>query len=280
MRFVYESNVPGRLSDYEVERRTDLWKLAGITHVMLQVDDGRGASWESSYLPVNPNSHASALAEYVSYMYANNLSVILVFNLAGIYMPDSPVRPDLLVSGVTPPHYYYNMWSPEVIQWRTRIIEECLSLVRCDMVGLDFVRTGREGIAETASSADAVQRMLSEIRKVVPYPIAHLSNAGWIGKRPLLQGIDAWRWYREGLVDYSCLFWYINNWPDLKWVNTERILALAGSYDTTTGQSKTGMSVHLEHENLMRKYPSLGGYGLYTANKITFQQVELMKTWV
>lgn len=279
MKFIFESSVPGRLPFYEFERRVEIWKKAKFTHVMIQVDDGRGSSWASQYTTLNPNSYATALQEHVAYLRINNFKVIGVFNLAGIFQPDVPIRPDLLISGVTPPHYYYDIWNPEVVEWRTRLIDECLSVALFDMVGLDFVRTGRPAIDELITESDAVIRLLSSIRTVVPYPILHLSNVGWIGQSPILQGIDARRWYREGLVDYSCLFWYNNTWPKLRWIPQDKTVLLASSYDTTTTVPHSGLTVHRIHQQQYKDYPNLAGYGLYTANMLTYEQADYVSLW-
>ena len=278
-KIIYESNVPGRVPFYEVERRVTDWLVAGITHVMIQVDDGRGATWNSAYLPLNPNSYATALQDHVAYYRAQGLKVILTFNLSGLYASDSPVRPDYLLADVPAPSHYYDLWRPEVRQWKVDIINECLNTVYCDAVGLDFVRTGREATSETISPAQVMETMLTQVREVVPFPIIHLANAGWPGKVPPLQGIDVWSWYRKGLVDYSCLFWYLAKWPLLRVVPIDRTIIMPACYDSVTGESKSGVQVNREHAALCRAYPGMAGYSLYLANKFTRDQAENIKAW-
>jgi hypothetical protein len=65
----------------------------------------------------------------------------------------------------------------------------------------------------------------------------------------------------------------------MDWLPQEKTFVLASTFDTNTVLPRTGVSLHRERTTLLRRYPSLAGYGLYLANLLTYDQVEVIAQW-
>lgn len=278
IKFIFESNVPGRLTEQEEDIRIARFHDAGITVVFVQVDDGRGASWNSQHLPINTNSGSGQLDRYVKKMRASGFKVYLVFNIIGIFLSDTPIRPEYLLQDL-PPHLTvkYNIWLPEFVAWRTAIIQECLSQVPCDGVALDFIRSQKEQTTEPTSASIVVRNALASFRSVHDYPMFNMSDSLFVNNPA--QGVQVADWLYNKFIDEACLFNYRAQWPSVSAISEFPIWALGSSYKTVEGvlQPKSYTEIVREIYAAQRKMKNMKAYGLYLANLFTDEQAEAMR---
>lgn len=281
MHFVFESAVPGLLPKEEVMRRLSLWKQAGVSFVAVQIDDGHGATWDSSYVPVDVRSSRSALPAFIDLMHSNGIKVLVVFNVIGLYEPGYSPRPEFLLSGLEPGLNYYNIWNSDFVAWRAAELGECLAKVDADAVSLDFLRSGREAINGEVPADVAVRAAINAFRDVVDCPMLNMTNSLYLTRTQPLQGIDVRSWFSSGLFDEFCFFNYNVPWPDMPWIDHSKVHALGASYNypTVPAAPLSGRTITNQRGALLRRYPRIKSYGIYTANMMTSEQAWAMAKW-
>lgn len=280
MNFVFESAVPGLLPEEEVMRRLSLWKLAKVNFVALQIHDGQGATWDSTFNPIHPRSTRWALPKYIDLMHANGIKVLLVYNVAGVYDPRFPDRPEFLLSGMGPGLYFYNMWDPNFVDWRVSTLVECLNKVDADAVSLDYLRSGREAINEELPADVAVKTAISAFRNNVSCPMLNMTNAFYLTRTRPLQGIDIKSWAANDFFDEWCFFNYNTPWPVMI-TDTGKTHALGANYNHLVSPvtAHSGRTITSQRAKLLRAYPRMKSYGLYLANLMTEDQARAMSRW-
>ena len=280
MRFMFESDIPTFSNLSALELRANNWKRGGIDTVVLQVDDGHGATWPSAVCPVDPRISLAQepLKNAVKYLHDNGFRVVLCVNICGIVRPDlPPIKPEFYLTSSVP---HYNAWSVEFQDWRAAYIAECCNYVDADMVFLDYLRTNREKISEPITAQAAMLQLLTKLRAAVDtcYPIISCNHSSFA--RVPAQGIDVNGWLTAGLTDYACLFNYTSPFPtaDLASVQENKLIPLTGNYDSTSNGvvTRSGAAVAKEWRRLQHGR-SLAGLGLYLAGLFNADQADSLK---
>jgi hypothetical protein len=247
---------------------------------MCNVDDGGGACWNSSVMRKDPRVGDNSLREFSDLLHSYGLEFTPIFDIIG-YDNRRPNRPEFLLSGVNPPIYYYDIWNTEFVDWKVATIEEALSQIKCRRVGIDAIRSGREAIAEPLAAAEAVRAAFRKIEKAVDYPLLNVTNAVFLNG-PIRQGIDIKQWISDKIVDEVCLFYYNNKfWPDLSGIDHSKLHALGVSYNypKTPVAALPGPQIARAKARLLKQYPNIGSYGLFTANFYTDEHADITAAW-
>jgi hypothetical protein len=271
-KFIFETHIPAWASDQTRAERIALWKAHGITHVQLQIDDGRGPTWPTQSAPNDPRIILSEhpLLRAIEDYRANGIGVTLVFNFAGLYRPDTNIKPEYLLDGGA--IQMYNMWNLEFVEWRINYILDCLKYAPCDAVGIDYIRTGRWARPNEAPQHQATNYVVSRLREKIPsyHPIVSITNSLY-HTSPNGQGVDPLEWYNNRWTDKVCVFNYQDPFPltEIQRYMPQDLWVITGSYDLAIAPAVPKSQAQIESiaKQVLSYQPE--AYGLFTANLFT-----------
>lgn len=248
--FTFEASIPSWSSQASLLDGILQWKDAGISTVMLQVDDGNGATWSSTIAPIDVrvSSNPTALKDAIYTIREHGISVILVFCVIGIVRTPNPLKSEYL----SPSGDYYDLWNEEFFQWRKNYILECLSLHAADGVALDYIRTGRPASQGQIPADEIVEKFLLHLRLEMPAHLSLMNISHTVYNNPNSQGVNFLNWYNKNLIDYLCVYNYSNQFPfkDIENLPKNRLWVLTSNYSLINNVAvKKG---YREYENQVR----------------------------
>lgn len=268
-KFIYETNVPGLLPIEVIQSRINLWKRAGISTVFQVVDDGSGATWNSSVGIIDGRIQPIDAKTETELIIDSGFTYVPVFNLT-YAKPGAVQRPELLLPNLN----YYDVWNTEFIKWRIDYIKEFLNIRLVDNVGLDFVRSIiEEHETDERPAKEVVLNMIAAIKSIV-HPAQLITISHLLLAKKKQQGIEVVDWLKQELVSSICVFHYNQDWMRLSEFPTDKIYALASSFKTvnSVNTSLTGIEVYRNAKKLQLLHSDILGYGVFTANMFTEDQ--------
>lgn len=275
-RFVFESDIPSWSSPAVLSSRLDRWVSAGLDTVMLQVDDGHGATWGTSGWSPDARVTPGALKIAVDAIHARGLSVVACVSLA-IFSDFYSHYPALKLSNFQFP--YYNFWSAEFRAKRLQMLVDLASACDLDGIALDYLRTGREALSDEVAAELVLTGWLREVRAAISpgVPILSVNHSSYAvaGK----EGVNLSAWAGSGLIDGAVLFNYERVFPAAHVpALAAPIWALIGNYDWTNNRAviRPGLSVAHIWRRVQREI-SPDGIGVYLANLFTEEQATAVR---
>lgn len=274
MKFIYETNVPGLIPLSEIQLRVARWKKAGITHVFQNAYDGRGATWNSTYMVIDSRVNPANAKIESDYIREQGLSLIAVFDIHHA-VTGPAIRNEFLLTPTV-----YDLWNTNFVKWRADTLKEYLSLVDCEGIAFDFIRTGllKHTNPDITTEPDiVVSNALGALKsEVYPYPVYSVSPLNIANKRQ--EGVQIAQWMEQGLIDYACLFHYGADWPSLDGYDRAKILTLSSSFAQSPLASLSSVAVSKNLRKNMKLNQGLKGVGLFTANMFTDSQAIALST--
>lgn len=274
--FIFETAINIWSVSSELQTRIELWKKGNIQTVYLTIDDGRGATWQSSVCPIDVrvNPANEPLQNAVYQIRNSGMQVFLVFNIIGIVLPGFSIRPEFYSLNTL----HYNMFHNPFVTWRASYIKECLEQVDCDGVALDYIRVVDEPpIGDPRTKEELVRNAIGQFRSVIPSHLHLQTISNSIYTNLQHQGINFKQWLEDRLIDSVMLFNYNDPFPfqTLSGLNPARTSILISSFNSINNiaVSRSRKEVERIARDLARKF-NPKGLGLFTANMFTQEQAD------
>jgi len=277
-KFIYETNIPSWNNPTVLLERIALWNRADISTVFLVVDDGKGATWQSTVCPIDArvNVAQAPLQTAIDVIRSHGISVVLAVNVIGIVQIAQQIKPEYYL----PTNDYYNFWNADFYRWRLDYLTEIVQQIQCDGIALDYIRTGRGALPEEEKSEVLVERFLTQARSIVPSHIPLWNISHTVYNKPNSQGVNYVRWYENGLIQKILVYNYSDQFPfrDVENLPTHDLWVLNINYKlvnaVAVGKTK------IEMESYTRKFlhkTKPFAYGMYNANFLNAEQADVLK---
>ena len=276
-RFIFESDIPSWSNPSVLASRLDRWTSAGLDTVMLQVDDGHGATWPTQAWNADQRVCHDALKIAVDAIHERGMSAIACVSLA-VFNDSFSHYPELKLGNFQ--FAFYDFWHAEFRSKRLQMLVDLATACDLDGIALDYLRTGREAIGEDAPAESVLMSWLQQVRAAlspgVPLLSVHHSSYAVTPK----EGVNLSAWSESGLIAGAVLFNYSLVFPAAHVVPTPTtpIWALIGNYDWTNNQAviRSGLSVAQTWRRVQRElWPD--GIGVYLANLFTDEQAKSVR---
>lgn len=280
MRFIFESDIASWSTPDVLVARLDRWVRAGFDTVMLQVEDGHGATWGTDAWVMDPRVIPDALKVAVETIHGRGLSVIVCVSVAVFNDSFSPY-PELKLSAFSSP--FYNFWHADFRERRLKMIVDLANACDCDGVALDYLRTGREALGDEGAAAPMLQAWLGRVRAAMSpgIPLLGVHHSSYASS--VREGVNLAGWSHERLIAGSVLFNYETVFPaqhalSLMSSALMRVWPLIGNYDWTDNHAvpRTGRELAGVWRRVRREV-SPDGIGVYLANLLTDEQVTAIR---
>lgn len=271
-RFIFESDIPSWSNAGALEARLDRWALAGFDTVMLQVDDGHGATWDTTGWGADARVPPGALKSAVDAIHERGMSVIACVSLA-TFNESFSHYPGFKLSRYQFP--FYDFWNAEFRSKRLQMLVDLANACDLDGIALDYLRTGREAIGDEVVAESVLMDWMQQVRAAISPGVPILSvNHSSYAVTPK-EGVNLSAWNGSGLIAGAVLFNYSLVFPSAHVVPTPTtpIWALIGNYDWTNNQAviRSGLSVAQTWRRVKREICP-DGMGVYLANLLTAEQ--------
>lgn len=276
-RAIFESDIPSWSTPTTLQSRLDRWCLAGFDTVILQVDDGHGATWSTTAWGLDARVAPSALSTAVTAIHARGLRVVACVSLAA-YNPSFSYYSDLRLTNFSSP--FYNFWSGEFRSRRLQMLFDLSTSCDVDGIALDYLRTGREALGDEIPAASLLTAWLTQVRVAISpgvplFGVHHSSYASGAVR----EGVALASWLNASLLDASILFNYDNPFNAahllaLAHTTPKPIWALLGNYDWLNNAPaiRSGLVLAQLWRRVVRDaHPA--AVGVYLANLLTDEQV-------
>lgn len=274
-RFIFESDIPSWADATVLQSRLDRWAYAGFDTVMLNVDDGHGATWETKSWAYDPRVTSLNLKDAVSKIHDRGLSVVACVSLAS-FNPAFSHYPELRLNNFQFP--FYDFWNAEFQSRRLAMLSDLVAACDIDGLALDYLRTGREALPGEIPAATVMSSWVAQVGAAVSaaVPILSVNHSSYASV--VKEGVNIAEWATRKWIDGAVLFNYENPFPaahirGLKQTVPCPVWALFGNYDWINNHAETRSGITVSH--IWRRLQREGGpdgIGVYLANLFTADQ--------
>lgn len=274
-RFIFESDIPSWANAGVLADRLDRWALAGFDTVMLQVDDGHGATWPTQAWNADQRVSHDVLTKAVAAIHDRGMSVIACVSLA-TFNESFSHYPGFRLSRYQFP--FYDFWNEQFRAQRGQMLVDLSIACDLDGIALDYLRTGREAMGDEAQAESVLTAWLSEVRATISpgVPILSVHHSSYASG--VKEGVNLVAWSDAELIDGAVLFNYSPVFPAshaaaLMAATTMEVWPLIGNYDwiNSAAVTRSGHAVSRTLRQVVRTL-SPDGIGLYLANLLTDEQ--------
>ena len=274
-RFIFESDIPSWASPSILQDRLNRWVAAGLDTVMLQVDDGHGATWGTTAWGLDARVSQSALRDAVAAIHDRGLSVVACVSLAA-FNPVFSHHPEWVLGQFQ--FTFYDFWNAGFRAARLNMLKDLVDGYDIDAVALDYLRTGREAVVGQPPAASVLAEWLQSVRTELSAAIPILSVHHSSYTSGVKEGVNLTAWGDAGVIDGSVLFNYSPSFPaahvlDLRVASRLEVWALIGNYDWTNNSAvvRSGLAVSRCWRRAVRECAP-DALGVYLANLFTAEQ--------
>lgn len=275
MRFIFESDIPSWSNPDVLKARLDRWVSAGLNAVILQVDDGHGATWQTDAWGADPRVSPRAIKDAVDTIHRRGLTVVGCVSLA-VFNDFYSHYPALKLGDYQFP--YYSFWNQEFRDRRVKMLSDLSQFCDLDALALDYLRTGREAKGEEPLAETVLHDWMGQVRSTISPGVPLLSVHHSSYASGVKEGVNLIAWSDFDLIDGAVLFNYSSIFPashlkGLQAATSTDVWALLGNYDWINNQAviRSGVDVARTWRRAQREI-SPDGIGIYLANLLTEDQ--------